>query len=67
MPKILLTRQFADKPPVNRNKPKTDYFDTQIPGFLLEVRSTGKATYYQRYRDKYARIRPKKGTDLFFI
>ena len=38
MPKILLTRQFSDKPPVNRDKPKIDYFDSQIPGFLLEVR-----------------------------
>jgi integrase len=60
MPKILLTQQFSDNPPVNRDKPKTDYFDTQIPGFLLEVRSTGKATYYQRYRDKYARMKQSR-------
>jgi integrase len=60
MPKMLLTQQFSDNPPVNRDKPKTDYFDTQIPGFLLEVRSTGKATYYQRYRDKYARMKQSR-------
>jgi integrase len=60
MPKIQLTQQFSDNPPVNRDKPKTDYFDTQIPGFLLEVRSSGKATYYQRYRDKYARMKQSR-------
>ena len=57
MPKVHLTQQFADNPPVPKDKPKTDYFDTQLPGFLLEVRKTGKATYYQRYRDRYGRLK----------
>ena len=57
MPKIHLTQQFTDNPPIEKNKPKMDYFDTLIPGFLLEVRNTGKGTYYQRYRDKHNRIR----------
>ena len=38
------------------DKGKVDYYDTQLPGFLLEVRASGRATYYQRYRDKYGRI-----------
>jgi hypothetical protein len=48
MPKLQLTQQFADNPPVVNNKTKTDYFDTRLTGFLLEVRSSGKATYYQQ-------------------
>jgi hypothetical protein len=60
MPKILLTQQFADNPPVNRDKPKTDYFDTRLTGFFLEVRASGKATYYQRYRDRHNRSRQVK-------
>ena len=57
MPKVHLTQQFADNPPVPKDKPKDDYFDTQLPGFLLEVRITGKARYYQRYRDRYGRLK----------
>jgi integrase len=57
MPKILLTQQFSDNPPVVESKTKTDFFDTRLTGFFLEVRATGKATYYQRYRDKYRRNR----------
>jgi hypothetical protein len=34
-----------------------DYFDTQLSGFLLEVRSSGRCTYYQRYRDKFGRMK----------
>jgi len=60
MPKVHLTQQFADNPPVPKDKPKADYFDTQFPGFLLEVRSTGKATYYQRYRDRYGRLKQSR-------
>ena len=57
MPKITLTPNFVECPPTPKNKVKVDYFDTQLPGFLLEVRSTGKCTYYQRYRDKFGRIK----------
>jgi integrase len=57
MPRILLTQQFVDNPPIVQHKTKTDYFDTRLTGFFLEVRATGKATYYQRYRDKLRRNR----------
>jgi hypothetical protein len=57
MPKLQLTQQFVDNPPVVQHKTKTDYFDTRLTGFFLEVRATGKATYYQRYRDKLRRNR----------
>ena len=60
MPKITLTPSFVASPPYPKDRTKVDYFDTQVPGFLLEVRSTGKATYYQRYRDKYGRIKQSR-------
>lgn len=57
MPKIHLTPSFVLNPPVVRDKSKVDYFDSDIPGFILEVRNSGKSTYYQRYRDKYGRLK----------
>jgi hypothetical protein len=57
MPKLQLTQQFVDNPPIVQHKTKTDYFDTKVTGFFLEVRASGKATYYQRYRDRLRRNR----------
>jgi hypothetical protein len=57
MPKLQLTQQFVDNPPILQHKTKTDYFDTKVTGFFLEVRASGKATYYQRYRDRLRRNR----------
>jgi len=57
MPKIQLTQNFVAAPPRVRDKTRVDYFDIEIPGFLLEVRSTGKCTFYQRYRDKFGRLK----------
>jgi len=34
---------------------KVDYFDTQMRGFMLEVRASGGKTYYQRYTDERGR------------
>ena len=42
MPKIHLTPSFVANPPKQNGKAMVDYFDTEIPGFLLEVRSTGE-------------------------
>jgi integrase len=41
-------------------KGKTDYYDTEITLFTLEVRSTGGMTYYQKYRTKHGRQRQFK-------
>ena len=58
MAKFCLTSGFVQNPPTCPfGKGKVDYYDTQLPGFLLEVRASGRATYYQRYRDKYGRIK----------
>lgn len=57
MPKIHLNVSFVANPPKPKDGLKVDYFDTAVPGFHLEVRATGKCTYYQRYRDKSGRLR----------
>ncbi len=57
MPKIHLTTSFVSQPPTVRGRAKVDYFDSDVPGFIMEVRSTGKSTYYQRYRDKFGRLK----------
>lgn len=58
MPRKLLTTQFmdnmADEVPESR---AVYFFDTDITGFALELRSSGKATYYFRYRDATSRVR----------
>lgn len=60
MPKIHLSPGFVTNPPTVRDRTKVDYFDSDVPGFILEVRSTGKSTYYQRYRDKYGRLKQSR-------
>lgn len=44
--------------PADRNK--IDYFDVTLVGFMLEVRSSGGKTYYQRYTDERGRERQFK-------
>jgi len=39
---------------------RVDYFDEDLPGFMLEVRSSGGKTFYQRYRDSRGRERQFK-------
>ena len=60
MPRIHLKPQFVANPPRPTDKPKIDYFDTALSGFMLEVCQTGTATYYIRYRDKGGYIRQIK-------
>ena len=58
MAKVNLTSGFVQRPPTCPvGKVKVDYYDMQLPGFLLEVRASGRCTYYQRYKDKYGRIK----------
>ncbi|WP_045214308.1 site-specific integrase [Desulfonatronovibrio magnus] len=57
MPKVFLKQSFVDNPPLPTDKPKIQYFDEKLTGFILEVRRNGKATYYIRYRDKHSRTR----------
>jgi integrase len=39
---------------------KIDFFESRFPGFMLEVRSSGGKTFYQRYRDARGRERQFK-------
>ena len=39
---------------------KIDFFDAAVPGFMVEVRSTGGKTFYLRYRDAHGRERQFK-------
>lgn len=58
MPRISLTQKFVKRPPLpKKGKAKETYFDTQLTGFMLEVRKNGKATYYLRYRDLSSRAK----------
>ena len=60
MPKASLSDSFVHRAVCAVNARKTDFFDRSCPGFLLEVRSSGGKTFYQRYRDAHGRERQFK-------
>ena len=64
MPSILLTQKFVDSPtgPFGENS-KIDYTDTQVPGLVLKVLSSGRRTFYVRYVDRYSKTREKRFAD----
>ncbi|MBS0532435.1 MAG: tyrosine-type recombinase/integrase [Proteobacteria bacterium] len=55
-----MSASFAKKAACPDGQAKVDFFDAQQKGFLLEVRSSGRKTYYQRYRDERGRERQFK-------
>ncbi|CAN0049832.1 unnamed protein product [Phaeothamnion confervicola] len=60
MPLAVLTAQFVRQAVCVPTRKKTDYFDSTQRGFMLEVRSSGGKTYYQRYTDERGRERQYK-------
>ena len=60
MPTIALTSTFVRQAECGTARRKTDYFDVGQRGFLLEVRSSGGKTFYQRYTDERGRERQYK-------
>lgn len=60
MPKRKLDAAFCLAATCQYGRKKTDYWDTQITGFVLEVRSTGGKTYYLRYIEENGRQRQLK-------
>ncbi len=60
MPKQKLDAAHCLAATCPRGKKKTDYWDTVIPGFILEVRPSGGKTYYLRYIDSNGKQRQIK-------
>ena len=60
MPPAPLTSQFVRAATCPGGRAKVDFFDTDQKGFLLEVRSSGGKTFYQRYVDARGRQRQFK-------
>ena len=60
MPKLQLSASAASAAMCEQGKRKTDYWDTIITGFVLEVRSSGGKTYALRYIDDAGRQRQHK-------
>jgi Arm DNA-binding domain len=57
MPTIALSANVVRQATCLPGRRKTDYFDSGQRGFMLEVRSSGGKTYYQRYTDDRGRER----------
>jgi integrase len=58
MPTQALTTDFLNSLPSRSSSVGLmNYFDTETKGFMLEVRASGGATFYFRYRDPGGRIR----------
>ena len=58
MPAQALTAEFLESlPGIVPESGAMYYFDIEIKGFLLELRASGGATYYFRYRDAHSRVK----------
>lgn len=60
MPKTELTASFVRRSVCPAGARRIDFFDAELPGFMLEVRCSGGKTFYQRYRDPGGRERQFK-------
>jgi integrase len=58
MPKALLNRKFVSNATCTGEH--TNFFDTRVSGFLLEVRRSSSKTFYIRYRDQHGRLKQCK-------
>lgn len=50
MPKLRFTTEFLKKVKAPMDKSKVQYFDSELTGFMIEVKNTRTKTYYYRYR-----------------
>ncbi len=60
MPVAELTSVFVRQAFCPSGQRKVDYFDSKQRGFLIEIRCSGRKTYYQRYCDERGRERQFK-------
>jgi integrase len=63
MAKITLTPLLVKESVCPAEKKKIDFFDTDCKGLMLEVRVTGRKTFYLRYQDSRGRIRQLRLAD----
>lgn len=57
MPSALISQPFVTQLDLAAVTRRIDYFDTELKGFMLEVRPGAKCTYYFRYRDAMRKVR----------
>ena len=60
MPSIALDANVVRTTECPNGKARVDLYDTVIPGFIVEIRSTGGKTYYLRYRDAHGKQKQYK-------
>lgn len=60
MPIVTLSADFVRNAICPPGKSKENYYDTNITGFILEVRSSGKATFALRFKDPHGTQRQIK-------
>ncbi|WP_108462315.1 site-specific integrase [Devosia naphthalenivorans] len=60
MPKVNLTATRIRSAACPEGCAKAEYFDTVLTGLVLEVRATGRKTFYQRYTDRHGAQRQYK-------
>jgi integrase len=60
VPVVELTSVFVRQASCPNGQRKVDYFDSKQRGFLVEIRCSGRKTYYQRYCDERGRERQYK-------
>lgn len=60
MPVVDLTASFVRKAACPEGAEKINFFDSRQRGFLVEIRASGRKTYYQRFRDERGRERQFK-------
>ena len=63
MPKAHLTPQLIKQTVCPDGKAKCDLFDSNCKGLMLEIRQTGRKTYYLRYQNGRSRTRQLKIAD----
>ena len=63
MPKAHLTPQLIKQTICPDGKAKCDLFDSNCKGLMLEIRQTGRKTYYLRYQNGRSRTRQLKIAD----
>lgn len=60
MPIVTLNANVVKNAVCPKNKKKLNLYDTEIKGFMVEVRISGGKTFWFRYRDSQKKLRQQK-------